>query len=214
MAILIRRGVGISGGAVSSFATWNPADTSANISLDGTNLIATMIGDGSVKSSARSTGHIGTRKVYFEMKPTTINNATFSRHGFGTSGIALTGILIGEDAGGNSFGWRGSDGVTVIGNSVVLTLPTFGVNDVVQFAINGANGHMWGAVNGGTWTGNGAGDPATDSNPYDTVAFGMTLGDWYAMLSFSSLTTGNVTAANFGQSYAFPGSKPSGYVDL
>lgn len=210
MAILIRRGVGIS--ATSSFAAWNPSDKSANIGLSGSNLTATMNGDGSVDSAVRSDNHVGNRKVYWEVKPTTFPNFFATFFGFGTSGVSLSQNC-GFDVSGNSFGWRGN-GDTVIAASIALTLPSYAVNDVVQFALDTTGGHsyMWGNVNNGTWTGNGAGDPAAGTNPYNLISFGMTAGDWYAMLSYGTLTNGSVSTANFGSGYTY--SAPSGFSNL
>lgn len=193
----------------SGASTWNPADKSVNLSLDATNLIVTM-NSNSVDSAIRSTGHIGTRKVYWECKITTLINGFTQFFGFGQASTSLNQNL-GFDA-GLSFGWRGQDGAVVVASTINATLPTYALNDVVRFAVDGANGLMWGSVNNGTWTGNGAGDPATGTNPLNLISIGMTAGDWYAMSSNGNLSQNSVEVGNFGQSYAF--SPPSGYVSL
>jgi len=186
--------------------TWNPADKSASITLDGTNLIATRNStNNNSYRSVRSVASNASGKKYFEYLWTTA--ADQGLVGVGDNGAFLESYL---GSSTNSVGWFGTDGnVYRGGGGPAAAIGTFGNGDRISIALDIGNGRIWFRKNGGNWNNNGSADPATNVGGIDVS--GLT-GPFYAAATLYSEGTPGTTygTANFGAStYAY--TVPSGF---
>lgn len=112
------------------FATWNSSDKSANITLSGSNLIATNTGAGIVRSTIGKT----TGKWYWEV---TLNNITNSCLGVSDSATNLN-IQLGQT--NQSYGYYPASGDIITNGGVLITVATSAINDKISFALNFTTG--------------------------------------------------------------------------
>ncbi|WP_162782116.1 hypothetical protein [Arenimonas caeni] len=144
------------GGGGATYATLNPSDKSASITLSGGNLIAT----GGVNSSgvARSVQAISGKR-YFEAVMITINTGVaVVAAGVATSAHSLTASLGYANPNGWAF-WGRNTGARHNGATAIARTSASG--DVFGFAVDEPNGKLWIRQNG-SWI---QGDPETDTNP-------------------------------------------------
>lgn len=113
--------------AVLTYATWNPADKGANMTLSGGNLGATVV---SPNTTVRSTIGKSSGKWYWEI---TVGGAATGEIGVATSSATLVNYL-GADAHGT--GWAGSNGETYQSATNIGTFATYSTGDVLGFALN------------------------------------------------------------------------------
>jgi hypothetical protein len=175
-----------------TYATWNPADKDASVSLSGGDLTAAW--SLSSQKAVRATQGKSSGKHYWEI---TYNGATNIYCGVGTAAAALSAYIGSEAA---SYGYF--EDVPRLYNNGGYT--SYGLSlsngDVLMIALDMDNGKIWFGKNG-TWFA--SGDPEAGTNP---AATGLS-GAFYPMAS--GLTGSNLTA-NFGAS-AFAYSVPSGF---
>jgi hypothetical protein len=196
-----------------TYDAWNPADKSANITLSGSNLIATDNANNDGWSIARSAlGKSTSGKFYVEGTLTTFSGGgtpgysnsfgfALSTHGLNTylGASSGCGFYLGVGSGGTLKGEGGS--------FTSLTLSVASAGDIVMLAIDFAAGGglcgVWVGKNG-TW--NGTGNPATGANP-DSV--------FSASANVLYLATGAIDSSaitlNTGAS-AFAYAAPSGFT--
>jgi hypothetical protein len=181
--------------------TWNASDKTANVTLTGSNLIATATGfNGGVRAVD---GHAISGKYYWEY---TINTITSAQSGVGISlpGESLVGGITGTTARQvvvNNTGqvYRISVAQVALGS---LTAGT-----VVCIALDIGSNLLWfrfGAA--GNWNANASNNPATGVG--GVALFGSNVA-YRPYTCFGS--TSDQTTANFGD-IAFTGAVPSGYT--
>jgi hypothetical protein len=182
--------------------TWNPSDKSADITLSGSNLIATETALSWNWNSGRSVFGSATGKWYWEI---TISGATQSywQVGIGDSGVGLN-VEPGSDADGYAYRSMGAGvgtGSKGNNNSYVAYGDGFSAGDVVGIALDLDDGKIWFSLNG-VWQE--SGDPAAGTNE----CFSGISGTFYAMCC---MYRGDAETANFGAS-AFAHSVPTGFA--
>lgn len=187
--------------AAPTYATWNPLDKSANITLSNGNLTAT--GSGSW-SSVRSTVSKTSGKYYCEIIPNNSSSGEYVIIGICDSTMSLT-TFTGNTA--YSWGWWGHQTSHRYYHNSSYTetgVPSFTNNDVLQIAFDIGSNKLWFGKNG-TW--NGSGNPATGENPIysdlDSSSY---------FVSASLYGSANVLV-NFGAS-SFTYTLPSGFTGL
>lgn len=180
-----------------TYATLNPSDKSADLTLSGGNLIATASGSG--YDSVRATQAITSGKWYWEFKYTTVSSAD-AMWGVANGSLSLNNY-VGLDANGWGNYMPTGNKLYNGGNTAYGTAQV--VNDVLMVALDMDNGEIYFGKNG-TWFN--SGNPATRTNP----AFTGLTGTLYPCFS---LTAPNVTvgSANFGAS-AMGYTAPSGFT--
>lgn len=195
-----------------TFATINPADTNANLTLSGGNLTFTRNVGADSWASARATQGKISGKWYFEVR----NNANGS-----TDGDIMIGTLRSTDSTGtyagnaiqslSSIGYQmnATTGVGKYqgGTGFIANFPAYGFANVGQYshiAIDLDAGKVWCRNSSGVgWLG--GGDPATGTLPTYTIPVGFFV--FPAFGCFSDPASGTV---NFGAS-AFNGVVPAGF---
>ncbi len=192
--------------ATTIYATLNPSDKSANLTLSGGNLIATRGAAAAAWSSVRSTiPFIG--KVYVEVTSGFANATDGMDTGFGLSSVS-TGTYPGAVA--NSYGVvKGTSGGNATaysagGGGVNYAQNACGVGDVARLCIDVPAGKAW-YQQAGSANWHGGGDPVTGTTPTFTFTPGSVM---YFMLALYQ--SGNTATVNFGAS-AFTYSVPAGF---
>ena len=169
-----------------TYATWNPADKGANLTLSGSNLIATTSGLGIVRSTiGKSTG-----KWYWEI---TIGG---NPGGVGTavSTVSLAAALGNSGSSYDGFSYNGAYGNTLTGSYSQYPFgATFVAGDVIGMAFDIDAGTLSFYKNGILQGTGQAGFPA---------------GTYYAAVGGGA--SGEIYTANFGAS-TFSYSPPSGF---
>jgi hypothetical protein len=198
-------------GAVPSNAvTWDPANSS-QVTLSGSNLVATIAnswtdGDAVRTSVAMTPG----TKIYFEITMGTVTDQGWCFLGFGNANWPYTSMLsMGVEP--NSIAYRAGGYVYVANNAMnhfgggLWDVATTG--DVVCFAVDLVSNQFWMRVNGGTWQGmTAAPDPATAVG-----GFNMTPVPGPYFFGFQNVDSGNSVTANFGAS-TFAQAVPAGFA--
>lgn len=172
------------GGAPSRiYATWNPADKSANITLSGGDLVATSVGSG----AARSTISKSAEKWYWEVTVTA--SASWLAVGAGNSSAILTAS---PGTTTNSIGYY-ANGSIIKNNALVTTKTGLVSGDVISFAYDAGLSTL----------------NIIRNNVLQFTASGVNIptGALYAMCGPAS---GGVITANFGAS-PFAYTPPGGY---
>ena len=202
--IVGHRGVLLGGGVPVVYATLDPANKGAGITLSGGDLIATK-SSGTGWQMARATAGKTTGKYYFE--------ATWNEFSGSFVGIGLGD----QDASVNNFFGADGNGLIVINNgevyaigALLTTIQTSAEGQVSGFAFDADAKLVWMRTNGGNWNNNGSANPATGVGG---IAFpGSMSGTYYAGLGVQNSPNDQMTA-NFGAT-AFAGTPPSGYGTL
>lgn len=185
----------ISGASV----TWNPSDKSADITLSGSNLLATRNTGASAYRAARATdGKDYTDNGYFEIAITTMDSGGFITLGIASASASLSGY-VGSDAYG--WGYYGAEGGKKLNSG---TLTTYGSNfaqgDIIGVAFK--NGKIWFAKNN-TWNGS----PASDTGE----AFSGITGTLFPMVSLYDAVSPVDSITGRFKASAFSYSPPSGF---
>lgn len=208
IAIMRLRNQSIAGGGGVSYATLNPADIAADLTLSGGNLAVTRNGTNNLAwRSVRANQGKSSGKWYYEIK-NTANSVTAGRHMLGTmaGGSSLTNRHPGLD--GESTGvqdvspdWRCFQaGVSALSTGY----GTLALNDWLFIALDLNAGKIWcKRSSSANW--DGGGDPAAGTAPTRTFTPGGTL--YPAIGLYDSPAAAE---ANFGAS-AFVGTVPSGF---
>ena len=186
------------------FATWDPSNKSANITLSGGNLVATRAAGVSSPNAVRSTTSYTTEKKYAEC---TITNSPGTG---GTTGLGLCNASFLFTGGGyvgstnTGIGYY-SDGNVYRNNASVGTIATFTSGDVICMAVDATARLAWWRKNGGNWNNNGAADPATGANGIDISAV---TGALFAAVEADNV--GEILTINFGAT-AYAQAVPGNY---
>jgi hypothetical protein len=185
-----------------TYATWNPSDKTAGITLSNGNLTAAGPNSGSQYDHVRANVGKSSGKYYFEI---TVDDDSYMC-GIGVCS-ATTSFSTGDWLARQSDGWEyTSDGY--FGNNVgswKSAPPSYTTGDIISLAIDLDNGKIWWGKNG-TWLD--SGDPANGTNAAYTNLSGTIYP--HVTLRTSSDNSPQVTA-NFGAS-AFSYSVPTGFT--
>jgi hypothetical protein len=127
-----------------TYATWNPSDKNANITLSNGDLTVTAAGSGWI--SVRATQFKSSGKWYYEI---TIGTDNWSSFGVGSSSATLN-----DKCGFDAYGWGL---VSYNSTKYHLNTPTASgvgqnLNDIIQIAFDLDNGKIWFGVNN-AWSG-------------------------------------------------------------
>lgn len=180
--------------------TWNPSDKSADISLSGSNLVATRVANGAAYRSVRANvSKAYTGQGYFEIVITTMGaGAPYIMLGIATGSAALS-----NHVGVDVYGWSyyGQDGKKFTNAAGSAYGSAFAQGAVIGVAFN--NGKVWFAENN-TWNG----DPAAGTGE----AFSGITGTIFPMVSLYDGVGGevDVVTGKF-KSSDFTYSPPSGF---
>lgn len=178
-------------------ATALDANQKTNITLSGSNLVATSTGAGGVRTD-RSLS----KKSYFEGVLTTLA---------GTPQIGVSSTnwdhATALGTGNNTIGYQPS-GVVRSNNATLATIATYVQGDRIGVAVDPLNRLIWFRVNNGNWNNSALNDPAAGVGgiDYSTV----TLGTLVAAVSAS--ITGTVWTMKF--STAFTDTPPTGFASI
>jgi hypothetical protein len=194
-----------------AFTTWSTTDKSANVTLSGSNLIATSSSGGSL--SGRSVDSIaGSNKLYWE---TTCNTWTNVNSGVGIANAAAlvgtTTFTSSNNVNGCLF-WRQS-GIYVNGSNVIAagTTGTYTSGNLICHALDVPNQRYWARIGAaGNWNGSGTANPATNVGGVDISSI-LQGGVFPLYAAFSLGATNEQVTANFGAT-AFTGTVPSGFT--
>jgi len=180
-----------------TFATFNPADKHASITLSNGDLTATNASDGwhSVRIDMDKNGE-GTAYAEFTIDVDVDSTGRFNL-GVGNSSATLNNY-VGSD--GNGWGYYGNTGEKVTGGVYTAYGDTFTDGDVIQVALDMNAGKVWFGKNG-IWVG----DPAGRTGE----AFSGLTGGMYLMASIYRITS--AMTANFGAS-PFTYHAPTGFL--
>lgn len=205
--LLLAKGVGA---APPVAVTWNPADTNANLTLSGGNLVITRgaASQSTWFSSRANTGRSAGKRVFANTNTT----VTASNDGLMTGLMTILDALTtfpGQNA--DSYGMHSINGRCYNNNTQVGTdfSPGFSTGDVILFAVDFAAGLIWvGGIKSGTatWSGN----PAAGTGARFTFTAGATL-----YPACGQYRQPQVSTANFKPSTitGIAGVMPSGFSD-
>lgn len=116
-----------------AYATWNPADKGAGVTLSGGNLGVSVLAAGT--DSVRATASEASGKWYFELAITSGSGAGMNLAvGIANASAAITGTFLGGDA--NAMVYRGGDGAVKQNATTRATFATFGVGDTIGVAFD------------------------------------------------------------------------------
>jgi hypothetical protein len=168
-----------------TYATWNPSDKGTNISLSGSNLIATLNGAGLVRSTiGKSSG-----KWYWEVSWNT-SSASQIGTGVATASAGLNAYL-GNDVSG--YGYYGN-AITRNNGGTAAYGASYATGDVIGVALD---------MDAGTLT-------FYKNNVSQGVAYSGLSGTFYPSVGATGATSAHTATVNFGAT-AFTYSPPAGY---
>lgn len=177
--------------------TWNPSDKGVDITLSGSNLIATNNGTANGDPGCRSIASQSTGKFYFEVVP---NPGGGQAIGFANSTWAFANF---GDA--NFLGYRLSNG-QINQATTLATVETGSAGARVCVAVDLGANLLWIKVNAGNWNNNASYDPATATGGVTFTNMGTVFAACYVGTFANQATTANLGAS------AFTYSVPSGFT--
>ena len=118
-----------------TYATWNPSDKSASVTLSGGNLTASVTTFAS--GGARATLSKSAGKWYWE---NVINSGTLTTRIGGANSSWGVGTAVGSDT--NSVGYMWSDGKVYNNSTAIVTLSTAAVGDVMGVGLDMDNNQI------------------------------------------------------------------------
>lgn len=188
------------------FTSWNPGDKSANITLSGSNLIAT--GTAAALNGMRAVDRQATGKFYWEI---TVNTGTTGNDTVGVASqvMSLTANMTSTGAGGYYTALGRGGGVFVNGAVVGgIGFGTIANGTVICIAADFTAGLIWFRLgSAGNWNASVTPNPATGVG-----GVGVGAGPAVPMYPAANIgNTGDQITANFGDT-AFTGTVPSGFT--
>lgn len=149
------------GGAAAT--TWNPSDKGADITLSGSNLVATNATGNFSYAGVRTVGSIsGADKKYWEILYTT-SAASAEDCGAAIAGYSLATDLVSS---ANALGYH-RDGTFSIANVSQAAQESTNAGDTICWAVDYGNGKIWMRKNNNAlWNNSGAADPATNTGGF------------------------------------------------
>lgn len=186
---------------------WDSGQKSANITLSGGSLVATV--SNTSASGVRAT-RVATGPTYMEMTATLIAVTSFCV-GFCDYSFSVSATTLGADTHG--IGYK-QDGTVKINGSTLATIATYTTADRVGIAYHPQFQLFWARVNNGNWNNNGANNPA-NATIADTQG-GLSTTTLASSALFPAFTTiGTANAAVTAKfSTAFTDTAPTGFVSV
>lgn len=188
--------------------TWNPSDVSANITLSGSNLVATSTSI--TQGGARGVAGKKLGKHYVEFTCTTISG-TASGVGAVYSGASLATMGTASSAGRGAF-VLASGHIWTNGVDTGATLGALANGDVICMALDKDNRQVWFRKGAGNWNGVATNDPTISGTGVyypSTISQVGSMDAWY--IALISNVSGNAVSVNVGDT-AFSQTVPSGYT--
>jgi len=202
-----------------NFATFNPLDTSGNITFSNGNLEAAQV------SPSRSRGTIGSQvdgKIYFEFyNPRAISNSSVMHVGLNTMDAnihsasdfanAVGGANVMTYFGGNDYWVQAHINGSAVGSVINVPEAKIGAGGIVSFASDSATGKVWMAINNRWLKANGQFD-GTNALSSSNYLYQLTAGLQWTPCTFPINFT--ELGLNCGQDSSFGGRKtPQGNQD-
>lgn len=181
---------------------WNSADKGIDITLSGSDLIATKTAVSTTDEIVRATASASSGKYYWE---TTIN-AGGSNHLVGIS-TSSESVLLFLGFSNNGCGFA-KDGNVYIQSLSVASIQTYANGDVVCVALDLDNSKIWFRTNGGNWNNAAIGSQNPATNTGGISLSGMAAGAKFASLGIKIIN--DQGTANYGAT-AFAQTAPSGF---
>jgi hypothetical protein len=185
--------------AASSFATWNPSDKHADITLSNGDLTATQAATDAHRG-VRATASAASGIKFYQTIPQN-DPGTVPLVGISNAAMALTAFL-GSTA--NGVGWDNT-GAVRLNNSTIETIDGWSNGSVLSLWFDLDTGEFWGRVDSGNWNGSATADPTTNTEGIDIS--GLAAGPYFPAMSL--FTNGDSFTANFGAT-AYSPAPPSG----
>lgn len=186
-----------------AFTTWNPSDKNSNITLTGSNLIATATSG--LAGAVRSVSGKRTGKWYVEFTCTTFDSSANTGVGLATAYGPLTNML-GAGSGSPCISVNASGTINSQGTSTGYSIGAVANGDIICMAVDCDNRQVWFRHNGGSWN-------ASSGTAYDPTV--NTTGIYFAVLDnylvFSSNLNSGAVTLNAGAT-AFTYTVPTGYT--
>lgn len=183
---------------------WNSGDASANVTLSGGSLVATM--SSATQGAVRGNTSFAAGKLYFEATLTNLSGSAWSV-GWANSAAAL-GTAMGTDT--KSVVYRPNQGGQAFFNNGALGTDYFpSVGDTVCVAFDIGALKIWFKVNNGLWNGSATADPATGAGGYSVAT--IAAGPYFPV--FGDAGSGGAVTARFGAT-DFWFAIPSGFSGL
>ena len=195
-------------------AQWDPA-TIANVTLSGSNRIATNTGTSRANQGAHTpfAGGKATGKYYVEFTLTTATSASGSNYGVGVGREDTTFVSLGGN--GNVGAVMYKSGNIWNGASTGISLGVRATGDVIGLAVDLDNGKVWfKKVSGtpGNWNNNVSGDPATNiAGITITIPVGGHTDSLFCVFGGTGGVANDVITLNSGGS-SFVGATPAGFA--
>jgi hypothetical protein len=189
----------------SSHTAFNPADKSANITLNTFNLNVTV--SASSDQGVRTVSSKTTGKFYTECKWVATPTGGDTGFGWATAASTLTSLGVSSPTATICFK---SGALWANGSSTGISLGTFAINDFICCAIDLTVSRVWYRKNGGLWNNNASGDPAANVAGIDISGFQTNNVTALFGAACMNNTTDSLTA-NFGDSL-FNQTVPSGFT--
>lgn len=189
------------GGSGGGGSTWNPSDKGSDITLSGSNLIATGGNTGVTSALVRSTTSHSTGKFYAEIVLTTLSASNYPNIGIAESALLFTNAMAYASA-GNYASIQPTPGFIYRNGAYATSGITLTSGDVVNLAPDLTANKIWIGKNG---TYINSGNPSAGTNPSWT---GLTAVAYFlAAYCFSAagavaVATLRTTSAQFG--YTMP----------
>lgn len=190
-------GKGAPGGVVAT-TTWNPSDKAVNITLSGSNLIATDAGSFGPNISVRTVASHASGKWCAKFTPTLSGVPAFL--GIGDSGFPIDPGAVGDA--NFSVGYSNAGSVRRNGTLITTFSPWITADTIIE-AIDFTTKLFWVRVDAGNWNNDPAADPVTGANGFDISALGA--GPFFAAVTFTN--TNDTQTADFSGA-----SCPTGYT--
>lgn len=177
-----------------TYATWNPSDKSASVTLSNGNLTAQVPNNCGVRSTAGKAAG----KFYVECTISTGSSGT-------TIGIAKATATLSANMESDANAWMfySGAGQKANNNSYVAYGNSYTTGDIIGIAADLDNGKIWWAKNG-TWQA--SGDPAAGTNAAYTGLSGT-----FFLAASNAAAVAQTTICNFGAS-AFTYAPPAGFA--
>lgn len=189
------------------YATWNPADKSADITLLSGDLEARNdLASGAGWRSVRSTVGVASGKWYWEYRVQ--QQSADADSGYHMYGSARAAAALSSFIGSDAEGWAYFDktGEKYTGGSPAAYGDAYALNDIISVALDADAGRLWWAKNG-VWQA--SGDPAAGTNPAFTGLSG-TIYAGVGLFADNTIGSRGAVLANFGET-TFAHAVPSGF---
>lgn len=182
--------------------TWNSGDKTSNVTLSGSDLIATLTS--SSYGGVRATASASSGKYYFEIK---IGAGLSTNVAVGwANATASLSTYIGQDL--NSWSWfYYTAGTNIwINNGSIMTTVGASVGATIGIAFDIDNKNGWVRVGNGYWNGSPTADPASNTGGFSLSS--LNAGPYFPV--WNSNVNGAQITANFGAS-TWAAEPPSGF---